>query len=376
MAFKVDVPIDRKAEDTSQVAGVKRQSETNTKSTESNTVAVKSLAGSVAVGNVIGGLLTDALSGLMELISPLIRILSALFIVAFMPLLPLLQKLINVLSEVVAKAAEFGGGPSGVIKGIESVTRERLEGASLTAKIATVLITAVVAAGAIILIAVAAGLSAIPIAIIAGIAAIVAILILAWDPLVDLLRIIVDVLFDFVDVFGSLLKWVIGLWIQLGEMIAQFGIQIWEFFVAGLENVINYGIWIWELFIEGLKSIANFGDWIWDLFKAGLAGIANLGSMIWDVIKGALSSIGRIFGFAGGGSVSGGVPIIVGERGPELFVPSGSGSIISNNRLRGGGGITINVNNPVVREDADIRKLTEMIGRKLQSNASRGFSSV
>jgi lambda family phage tail tape measure protein len=52
-------------------------------------------------------------------------------------------------------------------------------------------------------------------------------------------------------------------------------------------------------------------------------------------------------GKAAGGPVSGGSPYIVGERGPELFVPSGSGAIVPNNRLAdvmggGGGGVTYN----------------------------------
>lgn len=51
---------------------------------------------------------------------------------------------------------------------------------------------------------------------------------------------------------------------------------------------------------------------------------------------------------AGGGPVSGGTPYVVGERGPELFVPGMSGSIVPNHAL-GGGGITLNVTvtNPV-----------------------------
>lgn len=51
---------------------------------------------------------------------------------------------------------------------------------------------------------------------------------------------------------------------------------------------------------------------------------------------------------AGGGPVSGGTPYVVGERGPELFVPGSSGSVVPNHAL-GGGGITLNVTvtNPV-----------------------------
>ena len=43
---------------------------------------------------------------------------------------------------------------------------------------------------------------------------------------------------------------------------------------------------------------------------------------------------------ANGGPVSGGSPYIVGERGPELFVPGSSGSIVPNNQL--GGGVVVN----------------------------------
>ena len=39
-----------------------------------------------------------------------------------------------------------------------------------------------------------------------------------------------------------------------------------------------------------------------------------------------------------------GQPYMVGERGPEMFVPNQTGSIVPNNKMGGGGGITI-VNN-------------------------------
>jgi hypothetical protein len=46
-----------------------------------------------------------------------------------------------------------------------------------------------------------------------------------------------------------------------------------------------------------------------------------------------------------GGSVTGNQPYMVGERGPELFVPGGNGTIIPNGNMRGGsgGGNSINV---------------------------------
>lgn len=43
-----------------------------------------------------------------------------------------------------------------------------------------------------------------------------------------------------------------------------------------------------------------------------------------------------------GGSVSAGKPYMVGERGAELFIPGGSGTIIPSNQVSGGGGTVVN----------------------------------
>ena len=50
--------------------------------------------------------------------------------------------------------------------------------------------------------------------------------------------------------------------------------------------------------------------------------------------------VGGIFGRAAGGPVSGNKPYLVGEQGPELFMPSVSGSITPNDELNTGGGTT------------------------------------
>ena len=55
-------------------------------------------------------------------------------------------------------------------------------------------------------------------------------------------------------------------------------------------------------------------------------------------------------GFADGGSPPVGVASLVGERGPELFIPRTAGTIIPNNSLAGamGGGQTVNYNGPYI----------------------------
>jgi hypothetical protein len=65
------------------------------------------------------------------------------------------------------------------------------------------------------------------------------------------------------------------------------------------------------------------------------------------LLEGLADIIDRIFGGtrAAGGPVSAGKTYLVGERGPEMFTPSSSGSIIPNHMLGGGGGgISITVN--------------------------------
>lgn len=58
-----------------------------------------------------------------------------------------------------------------------------------------------------------------------------------------------------------------------------------------------------------------------------------------------IGGFGGALGFrANGGSVKSGSPYMVGERGPELFVPGRSGTIVPNNKLGGGGSANVVVN--------------------------------
>jgi len=57
-----------------------------------------------------------------------------------------------------------------------------------------------------------------------------------------------------------------------------------------------------------------------------------------DVLSGIVPATPK----AMGGSVAANRPYMVGERGAELFVPNGSGTIIPNNKISGGGGTVVN----------------------------------
>ena len=90
-----------------------------------------------------------------------------------------------------------------------------------------------------------------------------------------------------------------------------------------------------------------------------------------DNISASLSSKG----LRRGGMAMGGNPYLVGEGGPELFLPRSSGLVLNNSvssRLmsmltgrpsQSASNVTINVNNPVIRNENDIRKLALEISR-------------
>lgn len=116
----------------------------------------------------------------------------------------------------------------------------------------------------------------------------------------------------------------------------------------------------------------NFGDFaqavIADLIRIQTrAALSGIFSQLGGLIMGAVGGVGTDTGTPGvssttpvdmsnpvgvqfraaGGPVNAGQPYIVGERGPEFFVPSGSGSIVPNDALgsasaAGGGNVTIN----------------------------------
>ena len=74
-----------------------------------------------------------------------------------------------------------------------------------------------------------------------------------------------------------------------------------------------------------------------------------------------------VAGFANGGSVMGGRPIVVGERGPELFVPGSSGSVVPNNAM-GGNTYQINVTAGVGDPRAIGQQIVEYVRKFEQAN--------
>jgi hypothetical protein len=105
-----------------------------------------------------------------------------------------------------------------------------------------------------------------------------------------------------------------------------------------------------------VKAVGMFEDSLANAIVQGKADFSALGDHIKQVLAKALvqkfitAPIMGIFGLAKGGTAKGGQPYIVGEEGPELFVPGQTGTVVPNDQLRGSGGmgaataVTYNIN--------------------------------
>lgn len=66
---------------------------------------------------------------------------------------------------------------------------------------------------------------------------------------------------------------------------------------------------------------------------------------------------------AEGGSVSAGTPYLVGERGPEMFIPSQSGQIVSNDAM--GKNVNISISVASIRSPSDMDYLAQEVARRV-----------
>ncbi|MEY2869736.1 MAG: hypothetical protein RIR01_2238, partial [Bacteroidota bacterium] len=93
------------------------------------------------------------------------------------------------------------------------------------------------------------------------------------------------------------------------------------------------------------------GGFLGSLFTMGFNLLAGGGSVPLDAPN-LYNPVGE---FAEGGAVRGGMPITVGERGRELFIPSSNGTIVPNHDLSGGNNITFNI------QANDVRGIKELL---------------
>jgi len=123
---------------------------------------------------------------------------------------------------------------------------------------------------------------------------------------------------------------------KVGESIADVFGNAFEAMLKGEDVIKSIG--------EGLRGL------IIDIGKA----IIKL--VVMKTISSIVPGLGALIPFrASGGAVSGGSPYVVGERGPELFIPSSTGRIEPNGRgVFGHGGVMVSLSGQFVQRGSDL----------------------
>lgn len=187
-----------------------------------------------------------------------------------------------------------------------------------------------------------------------------------WEMLKERMELILNALVGFVkDHWDKILIIATG---GIGA-IAVLVIKNWE-------EIKGATILIWNSIKDSFSSI---WDSIKNIFQSSIDWIMNKLQPLFSAmdrvrnfnVGGFVNSIGNSLGFrAAGGPVMADNPYVVGERGPELFVPNRSGSIIPNGAVIGGGAvITLQVSGNTFMGERDIaRKLGKELVDYLKLN--------
>lgn len=141
----------------------------------------------------------------------------------------------------------------------------------------------------------------------------------------------------------------------------------------------------WDTFkAAGVAAV----EWVTDKVKGLVDWLSKIPEKIGSIVskipgagiaKNVVGGIGGLFR-ASGGPVSGGNGYIVGEKGPEWFVPGSSGNIIPSHRLGGSGGgatvINISVGGSVISEGQLIDAVHSGLLNKQRRSGNLGFEAL
>jgi hypothetical protein len=150
---------------------------------------------------------------------------------------------------------------------------------------------------------------------------------------------------DFIYTWSTSIEWIKNTFMSTFNGIRDFIVGIFKGITDTASNIINGVVGFFTRIIEFFENIV-------DRIRAAFSWLTGFSGNSYNATVTTKTSGAR----AEGGPVSSGMPYLVGEKGPELFMPSFSGSIIPNNKL--GSGININIHNPVILD----KKMADKLG--------------
>jgi hypothetical protein len=184
--------------------------------------------------------------------------------------------------------------------------------------------------------------------------------------------------------------------IEITELnrLVQAGAIDWDTYSRAVEQA-------QQKFKDASASGSNLASTLSGQFSSMFEGLITGTKSAGEAIKGLLQNLGKLLinkafsalfggmgggggflsslfgGFrANGGPVSGGKAYVVGERGPELFMPGMSGQVVSNENLQGGGGVehvsvTVTLSDDL---DAKITGTSQRVSAQAVKSYDKGLS--
>lgn len=291
---------------------------------------------------------TAGILALLGLLKPVMNLFKAILILLFWPLIPILKPVLESLGEFAKKMKEQGGGITGAIAAAAQPTKMQISlGAKENENIATAF------AGALVI---AIGVAIAAASVIAG----------------------VSIVPGFVIALsGALILFVPQIAEGIVSSIGTFWSSILSIAMIAIPTIILFAMGGWILALVGLLTAAviaflpelkKFGSWLWEkittFIDSGMDKLKGIGSWIWD----------KITGFFGGGKNSRSVgDAIITPQGVVHTNPNDFIIATKDPSKLGGKGITININNPSVRNDMDIKKIADQVSMVLQRKTSGRF---
>lgn len=145
----------------------------------------------------------------------------------------------------------------------------------------------------------------------------------------------------------------------------------------------------WKSMLLKLASqaiAANLGKY---LLGGDFGTTGNLGGLLGGLFGTGAKPSGAALGgdvglaFADGGDPPVGRVSVVGERGPELFVPRSAGTVIPNHMLGGGGGANVTIENHGARVQTkqdpnsnDVKVIVDLVESRIAGGVAKGTGSV
>ena len=171
------------------------------------------------------------------------------------------------------------------------------------------------------------------------------------------------------DRWGNAMDWIGEKWTGMATKAGELKDSVTSEIGEMRDTVVGFGAGMVDGFMERINGIADVFKTAWNMLIDEInPAIIKFNNTVGSVP--GVPNIPELEYLAKGGPATGGKPYIVGEQGPELFVPGSSGHVTPNHEL-GGTNVTMNINVSGITDRTDKRALAREIGDMLTQELRR-----